>query len=82
VTLIGFPGEESFEDEALDFEADMIDNLKELQKAWVSKDSIDFRLEFIAYGSFDDEFLRAMSVDFRKCRWCIWQNGWDLWHWR
>jgi len=67
VTVIGLPGEEEDEDEALDFEKDVIDNLMDLQDAWKEEDGNDFRLEIDVYRSFGDEFMRAISADFRKC---------------
>lgn len=64
VTVIGLPGRTEMEDEAEDFEGDAIDNLKDLRKAWAGDKENNFQLEFLFYRSFEDEFMRAMLVDF------------------
>ena len=63
VTVVGLPGQDEMEDDAMDFEADVLDNLKDLQHAWEVEEGYDFRLELLAYRSFDDEFSRAISAD-------------------
>lgn len=64
VTVVGLPGQDETEDEAMDVESDFIDALKDMKEDWAAEKGNDFRLELLAYRSFEDEFMRAMIGDF------------------
>ncbi|CAB9530727.1 Pick C1-like protein 1 [Seminavis robusta] len=64
ITIVGLPGEDQVEDQAMDFEENLINNLKEMRDQWATTEDNDFQLEFLAYRSFDDEMMRSLSADF------------------
>lgn len=56
-------GENDDDDPADDFEDIALENIKELQDAWVAESGNRFRLEYFADRSFADEFERAIIND-------------------
>lgn len=59
--MVTLPGDQELESEAKQLESDAIDRPLELQEAWLHGGQ--FKLEFLAYRSFEDEFGRAVIAN-------------------
>jgi Patched family len=50
-------------EETIEFELETLNALLELKEQWKSDENNPFELEFMAYRSYEDEFLRAILLD-------------------